>query len=200
MNKVSQLLIAPDGYTCTGVTGRLKVKYPRSEFSKGNKGGSVQRCVFQDIENTEIKVCFWNIPEVPYAEEDWICIMPTQGKNGSVGLTVKDNEYKGNVTKELHVSEKASVATSEEPEGNEEVEEVALQSQDSGEEEIISTSDQDTDEDTTSLPVALVQNMNLTNLDVAQFAMYVDIDGMEPEDAASKWLADNADRVNAWVG
>jgi ABC-type proline/glycine betaine transport system substrate-binding protein len=30
--------------------------------------------------------------------------------------------------------------------------------------------------------------------------MYVDIDGMEPEDAAAKWLADNADRVNAWVG
>jgi len=35
---------------------------------------------------------------------------------------------------------------------------------------------------------------------VAQFAMYVDIDGMEPEDAAALWLADNADRVDAWVG
>ena len=46
----------------------------------------------------------------------------------------------------------------------------------------------------------VVQRMNLTNLDVAQFAMYVDIDGMEPEDAAAKWLADNVDRVNAWVG
>jgi glycine betaine/proline transport system substrate-binding protein len=47
---------------------------------------------------------------------------------------------------------------------------------------------------------AVVQRMNFTNLDVAQFAMYVDIDGMEPEDAAAKWLADNADRVDAWVG
>ena len=46
----------------------------------------------------------------------------------------------------------------------------------------------------------VVQRMNLTNLDVAQFAMYVDIDGMEPQDAAAKWLADNADRVDAWVG
>jgi len=46
----------------------------------------------------------------------------------------------------------------------------------------------------------VVQKMNFTNLDVAQFAMYVDIDGMEPEDAAAKWLADNADRVDAWVG
>jgi len=46
----------------------------------------------------------------------------------------------------------------------------------------------------------VVQRMNFTNLDVAQFAMYVDIDGMEPEDAAAKWLADNADRVDAWVG
>ena len=46
----------------------------------------------------------------------------------------------------------------------------------------------------------VVQKMNLTNLDVAQLAMYVDIDGMEPEDAAALWLADNADRVDAWVG
>ena len=47
---------------------------------------------------------------------------------------------------------------------------------------------------------AAVQKMNFTNLDIAQLAMYVDIDDMEPEDAAAKWLADNVDRVNAWVG
>ena len=47
---------------------------------------------------------------------------------------------------------------------------------------------------------AAVQKMNFSNLDIAQLAMYVDIDGMEPEDAASLWLADNVDRVNAWVG
>jgi peptide/nickel transport system substrate-binding protein len=42
--------------------------------------------------------------------------------------------------------------------------------------------------------------MNLTNLDVAQLAMYVDIDGMEPEDAAAKWLADNCARWTGWSG
>ena len=46
----------------------------------------------------------------------------------------------------------------------------------------------------------VIQNINFTNLDVAQFAMYVDTDGMEPEDAAAKWLAENSDRVDAWVG
>jgi peptide/nickel transport system substrate-binding protein len=30
--------------------------------------------------------------------------------------------------------------------------------------------------------------------------MYVDIDGMEPEDAADKWLADNCDRWTGWTG
>jgi len=47
---------------------------------------------------------------------------------------------------------------------------------------------------------AAVQQMNLTNLDVAQLAMYVDIDGMEPEDAAAKWLADNCARWTGWTG
>ncbi|MDG2427425.1 MAG: transporter substrate-binding domain-containing protein, partial [Acidimicrobiales bacterium] len=47
---------------------------------------------------------------------------------------------------------------------------------------------------------AAVQQMNLTNLDVAQLAMYVDIDGMEPEDAAAKWLADNCARWTGWSG
>ena len=47
---------------------------------------------------------------------------------------------------------------------------------------------------------AAAQKMNFTNLDIAQLAMYVDIDGMEPEDAASLWLDNNVDRVNAWVG
>ncbi|MEO1998710.1 MAG: glycine betaine ABC transporter substrate-binding protein, partial [Planctomycetaceae bacterium] len=45
-----------------------------------------------------------------------------------------------------------------------------------------------------------VQNMNFTNLDIAQLAMYVDIDGMEPEDAAAKWLADNHARWTGWTG
>ena len=44
-----------------------------------------------------------------------------------------------------------------------------------------------------------VQKMNFTNLDIAQLAMYVDIDGMEPEDAAAKWLADNCARWTQWA-
>ena len=47
---------------------------------------------------------------------------------------------------------------------------------------------------------AAVQKMNFTNLDIAQLAMYVDIDGMEPEDAANKWLADNCGRWTGWTG
>jgi len=46
---------------------------------------------------------------------------------------------------------------------------------------------------------AAVQKMNFTNLDIAQLAMYVDIDGMEPEDAANKWLADNCARWTQWA-
>jgi len=47
---------------------------------------------------------------------------------------------------------------------------------------------------------AAVQNMNFTNLDIAQLAMYVDIDGMEPEDAAALWLANNCARWTGWSG
>jgi glycine betaine/proline transport system substrate-binding protein len=46
---------------------------------------------------------------------------------------------------------------------------------------------------------AAVQKMNFTNLDIAQLAMYVDIDGMEPVDAAYKWLADNCARWTQWA-
>ena len=46
---------------------------------------------------------------------------------------------------------------------------------------------------------AAVQNMNLSNLDVAELAMYVDIDEMEPEDAAALWLANNEARWSAWI-
>ena len=47
---------------------------------------------------------------------------------------------------------------------------------------------------------AAVQNMNFSNLDIAQLAMYVDIDGMEPEDAAALWLAENCARWTGWTG
>jgi len=47
---------------------------------------------------------------------------------------------------------------------------------------------------------AAVQNMNFSNLDIAQLAMYVDIDGMEPEDAAALWLSENCARWTGWTG
>ena len=47
---------------------------------------------------------------------------------------------------------------------------------------------------------AAVKKMNFTNLDIAQLAMYVDIDGMEAEDAAAKWLAENCGRWTGWTG
>ena len=47
---------------------------------------------------------------------------------------------------------------------------------------------------------AAVQKMNFSNLDIAQLAMYVDIDGMEPQDAAALWLADNCARWTGWTG
>jgi len=50
-------------------------------------------------------------------------------------------------------------------------------------------------------PVAyrLVQNINFTNLDVAIMAKLADVDNMEPEAAADKWLADNENRWKTWL-
>jgi glycine betaine/proline transport system substrate-binding protein len=46
----------------------------------------------------------------------------------------------------------------------------------------------------------VVQNVNFANSDIAEMALYVDLDGMEPEDAADAWLADHYDRWTGWVG
>nr|MCS5683974.1 ABC transporter substrate-binding protein [Acidimicrobiales bacterium] len=46
----------------------------------------------------------------------------------------------------------------------------------------------------------VVQNINFANSDIAEMALYVDLDGMEPEDAADAWLADHCDRWTGWVG
>ena len=45
----------------------------------------------------------------------------------------------------------------------------------------------------------IVRKMNFTNLDIAVMAKLADIDGMEPEDAADKWLADNEAKWKAWM-
>ncbi len=46
---------------------------------------------------------------------------------------------------------------------------------------------------------AALKNINFSNLDVAIMAKLVDIDKMEPTDAAEVWLADNEDRWRSWL-
>ena len=48
--------------------------------------------------------------------------------------------------------------------------------------------------------VDLVKNFSWTNDDQNLVASYIAKDGMEPEDAAKKWVEDNPDKVDAWLG
>ena len=48
--------------------------------------------------------------------------------------------------------------------------------------------------------VDLVKNFNWTNDDQNLVAKYIAEDGMDPEEAADKWIADNQDKVDAWLG
>ena len=45
----------------------------------------------------------------------------------------------------------------------------------------------------------VVEQINFSNLDVAVMAKLADTDGMEPEEAADKWLADNEAKWKPWV-
>jgi glycine betaine/proline transport system substrate-binding protein len=45
----------------------------------------------------------------------------------------------------------------------------------------------------------LVKNFQWTNEDQNLVAKYIAQDGMSPEDAADKWIADNQDKVDAWL-
>ncbi|MEO5652204.1 MAG: ABC transporter substrate-binding protein [Marmoricola sp.] len=47
--------------------------------------------------------------------------------------------------------------------------------------------------------VDLVKNFEWTNEDQNTVAKYIAEDGMSSEDAAAKWVADNADKVDAWM-
>ncbi|MBM0127701.1 ABC transporter substrate-binding protein [Pimelobacter simplex] len=47
--------------------------------------------------------------------------------------------------------------------------------------------------------VDLVKGFTWTNDDQNQVAKYISEDGMKPEDAADKWIADNQDKVDAWL-
>ena len=46
---------------------------------------------------------------------------------------------------------------------------------------------------------AVLANMNFTNLDIAVMAKLVDVDHMEPLDAAAVWLAENEERWRSWL-
>ncbi len=48
--------------------------------------------------------------------------------------------------------------------------------------------------------VDLVKNFQWTNDDQNTVAKYIAADGMSSEDAAAKWVADNPDKVDAWLG
>ena len=45
----------------------------------------------------------------------------------------------------------------------------------------------------------IVEKMNFSNLDIAVMAKLADVDGMEPEEAADKWLADNEAKWRGWL-
>ena len=45
----------------------------------------------------------------------------------------------------------------------------------------------------------VIQSINFTNLDIAIMAKLADVDGMEPEEAAAKWLEDNESKWRAWL-
>ena len=51
-----------------------------------------------------------------------------------------------------------------------------------------------------STAVDLVQNFTWTNEDQNVVAGYIASDGMSPEDAAAKWIDENQDKVDAWLG
>jgi glycine betaine/proline transport system substrate-binding protein len=53
--------------------------------------------------------------------------------------------------------------------------------------------------DSGSPAASLVQNFSWTNDDQNLVAKYITADGMSPEDAAAKWIADNQDKVDAWL-
>ena len=53
--------------------------------------------------------------------------------------------------------------------------------------------------DSGSTAAALVKNFTWTNDDQNLVAKYITADKMSPEEAAKKWIADNGDKVDAWL-
>jgi glycine betaine/proline transport system substrate-binding protein len=55
------------------------------------------------------------------------------------------------------------------------------------------------DEGQVARAYATLQKVNFTNAQIAEMAKLVDIDGMEPEDAASAWLEANEAVWKPWT-
>ena len=53
--------------------------------------------------------------------------------------------------------------------------------------------------DSGSPAVDLIRNFQWTNEDQNTVSTYIAQDGMSPEDAAAKWVGDNAEKVDAWL-
>jgi len=53
--------------------------------------------------------------------------------------------------------------------------------------------------DSDSSGATLIKNFNWTNDDQNLVSKYITADKMSPEDAAAKWIADNPDKVDAWI-
>jgi hypothetical protein len=151
MNKISQLLTAPEGYACTGLEGEVSKIYKRSVFSNAKGDNSVQKVIIQDASGSSIRCAFWGRDEFPYGEGTKILITPTsQGK----GLTIKDNEYQGKTTKELNVGDKCGIVQIDEYSDQTETESSNA----------ITTAENTSSSNASMLPVPLVQNINLIDL------------------------------------
>jgi len=156
MNKISQLLTAPEGYECTGVEGEVTNVFKRSTFSKKGGEGSVQKIVIRGTEGSTIRLAFWGREEFPFAEGAKILVSPSsQGK----GLAIKDNEYQGKVSKEISVGDKCSVVP---------IDEFSDMMLEQGEvvqsNTPISTATNTSNSSGSMLPAPLVQNINLMDL------------------------------------
>ena len=54
--------------------------------------------------------------------------------------------------------------------------------------------------DSDSPAVDLIKNFTWTNDDQNLVSTYIARDGMSPDDAAKKWIEENQDKVDAWLG
>jgi len=149
MNKISQLKTAPEGYSVTGLEGVIKKLYPRNAFGASK---SVQN-ILLEREGQIIKCAFWEREEIPFAEGAKIQIMPnSSGK----GMVVKDDNYQGKQNKVVSCSKDATIVGIDDWSDSHQTEEVLGA--------IVTSAENQQTSQASSLPVPLVQNINLMDL------------------------------------